>query len=424
MHFAAKQQTTGRGRKPIHFNCLHSMLPNIELHPLRHNMPTYIIAPSKEWRYLGFFFDPFLSFSTHVKRYSAKGLVTANNLKILGHSLGGINPALRRHVYQAVVWLVMSYGLPLWYKINGKGCQAHLKLLNKTQNVALRWICGAFRTTPIAWMELLTGIPPVKQKANYMLRNAVQWISKVPIHHVLHCIAHDHALPNAPHHRQPLGVQRANIAILQDTICEIPPMNLHDHATRVGNRLLDSTSRISVTIPAAPPRSSKVFQQWATAWMRQSTTDLLNVTGVGSDGSYRTKGQGTSAFVIQCNNSTIHMHSFLVIAHSSFDAEMYAANVAIEYIAEHIHGSVLMFIDNQATLCSLFSTKPHTAFHISLSNCKAMARWLSASPDHRIEFHWMPSHLGFPLTRWYSSQAITGGPSCATTAIHCITNPT
>ena len=81
---------------------------------------------------------------------------------------------MRRHVYQVVVWSVLSYGLPLWYKINGKGCKAHLKLLSKTQNVALRWISGAFRTTPTLWMEFLAGIPPVWQKANYMLCNALQ----------------------------------------------------------------------------------------------------------------------------------------------------------------------------------------------------------------------------------------------------------
>ena len=95
MHFAAKQYAPGRGHKPIRFNCLHSMLLSIKLHPLRRNTPTYIIPPSKEWRYLGFFFDPFLSFSSHVRRYSAKSLVTANNLKILGHSLGGVDLALR-----------------------------------------------------------------------------------------------------------------------------------------------------------------------------------------------------------------------------------------------------------------------------------------------------------------------------------------
>ena len=174
MHFAAKQPTSGKGRKPICFNCLHSLLPKIELHPTRRNTPTYIIAPSKEWRYLGFFFDPFLSFSSHCRRYASKALVATNNLKILGHSLGGIDPSLRKHVYQAIIWSVLSYGLPLWFRHNGKGCKALLKVLQKTQNVALWWISGAFHTTPIPWMEFITGIPPVIQKANYMLLNALQ----------------------------------------------------------------------------------------------------------------------------------------------------------------------------------------------------------------------------------------------------------
>ena len=149
MHFAAKHTQKGPGRRPIRFDTIHSLLPCIELHPMRRNTPTFIVPPSKEWRYLGFYFDPFLSFVSHICRYASKALVTANNLKILGHSLGGVDPTLRRHVYQAVVWSVLSYGLPLWFKLDGKGCKAHVKMLAKTQNVVLRWITGAFRTTPI-----------------------------------------------------------------------------------------------------------------------------------------------------------------------------------------------------------------------------------------------------------------------------------
>ena len=94
MHFAAKHAQRGPGRRPLRFDTIHPLLPNIELHPTRRNMPTFIIAPSKEWRYLGFYFDPFLSFSSHIRRYASKALVTANNLKILGHSLSGVDPTL------------------------------------------------------------------------------------------------------------------------------------------------------------------------------------------------------------------------------------------------------------------------------------------------------------------------------------------
>ena len=208
----------------------------------------------------------------------------------------------------------------------------------------------------------------------------------MPVHHVLHHIAQDLPLPIAPHRRRICRTAQTNLALLQDAIKEVPVMNLHDPATRIGNRLLDSTSRVLVTIPAAPPCLSKVFQQWATAWMQQSTLDLLNKTNVASDGPYCLKGQGTSAFVVQIGNTIVHTHSFRVIAHSSFDTEMHAANAAIAYIGEHVQGPVLMFIDNQATLKSLFSTLPHTAFMLSLSNCKIMTSWLMSSPHNEIEF--------------------------------------
>ena len=103
MHFAAKQVTPGKGCKPIWFNCLHLLLPHIELHPMCHNTPTYIIPPSKEWHYLGFYFDPFLSFFAHCCRYASKALVTTNNFHILGHSLEGVDPIMHKHVYQAII---------------------------------------------------------------------------------------------------------------------------------------------------------------------------------------------------------------------------------------------------------------------------------------------------------------------------------
>ena len=49
MHFATKQKNNGRGHHPLRFDCIHSLLPSIELHPTRCNTPTYLITPSKEW---------------------------------------------------------------------------------------------------------------------------------------------------------------------------------------------------------------------------------------------------------------------------------------------------------------------------------------------------------------------------------------
>ena len=80
MHFAAKNLATKRGQKPLQFPIPFASLPSVKLHPLAKNEPTFIIEPTKEWHYLGFFFDPFFSFSSHVSRYTNKALTTVNNL--------------------------------------------------------------------------------------------------------------------------------------------------------------------------------------------------------------------------------------------------------------------------------------------------------------------------------------------------------
>ena len=408
MHFAKKQDTIGKGRKPIRFHCLHSMLPNIELHPTRRNTPTYIIPPSKEWRYLGFYFDTTLSFISHTRRYAAKALVATNNLRILGHSLGGLDPQTRRHVYQAIVWSVMSYGLPLWFKIDGKGCKASLKLLQKTQNVALRWISGAFRTTPVSWMEFVTGVPPVVQKANYMTRNALQRASKLPAKHILHHLAispHFHEQATLPRHRN--RPKNDNIWLLKKAIAELPPMQLDDEVTRIGERLLDRTNRVKVNIPAAPPRSSKVFPQWAEGWLGACMKDADNILAIGTDGSYKKKGQGVSAVVAQHNHVTTHTEARQIVAHSSFDAEMFAVNIAIHYIYQNVQGPVIVFIDNQATIKAMFKVTAHSAFELSRDNSQTIIQWLDMDDRNHIEFRWVPSHLGFEINELADSAADT-----------------
>ena len=131
--------------------------------------------------------------------------------------------------------------------------------------------------------------------------------------------------------------------------------------------------------------------------MHQCHADAADKTIVGSDGSYKVKGQGVSTFVIKHNDTIIHSSSRLVLAHSSYNMEMHAANQAIEYIAHNLEGSIIFFIDNQSTLKLIFNTKSHLAFELSQNNCQYIGDWLGQSQNNSIEFRWMPSHLGFDI---------------------------
>ena len=227
IHYAPKAHDTQQGRKPIDFNSLFSSLLSVQLHSSCPAFTTVTIHPVKEWHYLGFYFDPFLSFSSHVSWYANKALKVAQKLRIMRHCYSGINPKLCQHVYYAVCWSVMTYGMPLWYTLQVKGIKLLVKKLSKMQNVALRWIAGAFCTTPVVLLELFTGIAPITVHLDFQLHNFMACVSTVPSSHLLCQLATTLPL----HSQHALGKPRRcapsdNIHLLRSLIKDFCPFTL------------------------------------------------------------------------------------------------------------------------------------------------------------------------------------------------------
>ncbi|KZV76336.1 hypothetical protein PENSPDRAFT_563945, partial [Peniophora sp. CONT] len=63
-----------------------------------------------EWRYLGFYFDTFLTFKAHVTFYANKALSTLRSMPILGNSKRGLPPTAKRTLYISNVRVLMTYG--------------------------------------------------------------------------------------------------------------------------------------------------------------------------------------------------------------------------------------------------------------------------------------------------------------------------
>ena len=77
---------------------------SLDRNPRNVNKP--IVTPGPIWRYLGFFFDPYLTFDEHVTRYTNKALSTIAALRMIGNSMDGLPPSERRQVFKACsdVW--------------------------------------------------------------------------------------------------------------------------------------------------------------------------------------------------------------------------------------------------------------------------------------------------------------------------------
>ncbi|KAF8633787.1 hypothetical protein AX15_001260 [Amanita polypyramis BW_CC] len=179
--------------KPVYSDILY---PDINLPIYANNTWSndhFTLSPKKFWRYLVFFFDPRLDFDHHNQLYINKALSTLNALRMLGNSIEGFTPSKRKQTFTACVWSIASYGLPLWYRKNGRGVKNKTKKLAKVLNTGMRWILGAFSTTPIPALELISGLPPLIAQLNIIIfKYAFRITQSIPFVAL-------HAPPASPH---------------------------------------------------------------------------------------------------------------------------------------------------------------------------------------------------------------------------------
>ncbi|KAJ3560736.1 hypothetical protein NP233_g10643 [Leucocoprinus birnbaumii] len=93
--------------KIFHFSCVHlDSNPDLDLTNLGAN---YLI-PKNVWRYLGFYFDRWLSFKEHVRSYATKALTMVKAMSMLGNSIRGLSPIQKRLLYGSCIVPVAIYG--------------------------------------------------------------------------------------------------------------------------------------------------------------------------------------------------------------------------------------------------------------------------------------------------------------------------
>jgi hypothetical protein len=163
----------------------------------------HIVKPQEIWRYLSFFFDSFLKFNFHMQYYTNKGFSTICTCNMLGKSCSSLGPKQRVVCYNAYIISILTYGMPLWYAENGKGCLKNLRKMAWVQSFTTRWITGAFRGSPTRVLEMISGIPPLRLWCNLMLRGYIAWISSLLHEHLLKKAWSRNNLPDCLCHFEP-----------------------------------------------------------------------------------------------------------------------------------------------------------------------------------------------------------------------------
>ncbi|PCH36556.1 hypothetical protein WOLCODRAFT_82532 [Wolfiporia cocos MD-104 SS10] len=135
----------------------HHPIPHITITPP--NSPPITVPPSQHLRWLGFYFDSHLTFKHHVYTMARRATTQAIALRMLTNTICGLNIYPARHLYTATILPILTYGAPLYY--NAHRQQTLIRPITLAQNQSLRWLLGAFCTTPISSLETLSAILPI-----------------------------------------------------------------------------------------------------------------------------------------------------------------------------------------------------------------------------------------------------------------------
>ncbi|GBM23723.1 hypothetical protein AVEN_257634-1 [Araneus ventricosus] len=106
----------------------------------------------QETKFLGIVFDTKLTFRSHIKNLKTKCIRTLNIMKVLSSTSWGADKVSLIKIYRSLVRSKLVYGVSEY----GSAAKSTLKMLDSVHHKGLRIATGAFRTTPIPSLHVIS----------------------------------------------------------------------------------------------------------------------------------------------------------------------------------------------------------------------------------------------------------------------------
>ncbi|KAF8637744.1 hypothetical protein AX17_002603 [Amanita inopinata Kibby_2008] len=218
----------------------------------------------------------------------------------------------------------MTYGLPLWYDATNRSSNPHVPKLQAVQNKALRFITGAFITTPIGSMEIISGLPPMKIVVQRLCQCAAVRMKVLSEHHIIHkCFVQ----PSPLRAHALLKPSKSPIERIRDIYQQTDEISFYTHDERQpGARILDPfANKITFANMHHPPCGSDLFAHW----LEDFKHNIVTTNTIFTNGSFhKSTYKAAAAFWVPETRQRWYMH-----ASSSFDTETQALEMAITHIS-------------------------------------------------------------------------------------------
>jgi hypothetical protein len=120
-----------------------------------------VITPVQEARFLGVWIDRKLKWKGHLNAIKRKFATQQFALTRLAASAWGCSLLRAREIYTMVIRSAIAYGAGVWHYPTERKAKGIARNLATTQSQCLRVVSGAYKATPVRFLEVETATPPL-----------------------------------------------------------------------------------------------------------------------------------------------------------------------------------------------------------------------------------------------------------------------
>lgn len=369
------------------------------------------VQPQAVMRYLGFFLDPKLTFRAHIQTYTNKACSAVHAMRLLGNSVRGLPAAARRTLFISNIVPLLVYGAQLWWNPTWHRRTWIAKQLQRAQSLAARWITGCFRTTPIATLNVLSKLIPIRHQVDIHMKRAAIRARSLPLNHPIRASLPPYWASSLPATIAPFPITQPSTRgpaksplyhvdwIARRSDEDVVPLHAE---CAPGRRLIDQFQHNLHEHLRAPKKSDSEFRQWKQQQLldplRQALRDPTNIV-MFSDGSLQlvknTPHTG-AAWAVYAKRGCVAHGSFPVGKATIYDAEMMALTRGLSRavdLATPDTTTIRVYVNNKAAAQTVFKCQPGPAQLVSILATQHARRFLTNRPDRHIHVHWCPAHV-------------------------------
>ena len=335
--------------------------------------------------YLGVVLDSGLRFHKHIQYLKDECQRRLNILKHLSHTSWGADSRSLLRIYAALIKSKLEYGVEAY----ASACKSNLKKLDSIQNSALRIATGAYRTSPIKSLEVLTGTKSLadsrKEKlANYVVRVLAN--PSNPLGDIFNSVTltEDESDEGPVRFKQQSIIFKARTAYSEfqlnaEEIFEEEPANKAPWMLRNLSVCDDIIQNAKSQIPENTLKM--IYNYHLQSHMEE---DLLVYT----DGSKTEDGVAMSMACYHQRHAIESEARKIPDRASVFSAELYAILLAVKKTTEStVANSIIIISDSKSSIQTVSQLAPKNPI-------AALIQKVLGESDKNFQLCWVPSHVG------------------------------